>query len=121
MIETSCAAFSFVPFSQNGPQPSAHPCVFLLEHILDTVLEVFKPASQCLIHLPGDVLHSVGSYTPGLLPDGFSEFVQALLARPPMAAFEVIAQEIKAPSFAGVDNPRFGRVQGQPRSRDPWA
>ena len=38
-----------------------------------------------------------------------------------MASFKVIAWKIKAAFFVGVDNPRFGRVQGQPRSLPPWA
>ena len=61
-----------------------------------TVLEVLKPASQGPIQVGDDGLQALSVVTPGLGSNRVFELVQALLARPTLARFEVVTQKVKA-------------------------
>src|ERR1700757_37951 len=103
-----------VPRAEDGAEAAPSPAVQIAERGGVAVLEVFKPAPENPIHFPDDLVHAPGPQAPGLGPDRLFEFVQALLARPSVAALEVVTQKIKAALLCGVDNARLGRMQDQP-------
>lgn len=110
MVSAPGATLSFVALAQNRAQALTHPLVLGLERVLDTVLEVAKPTLERAI----DVRHHLAQRSrvelAGLLAYRFPELVQTLLARPPMAPFEVVAQKVESSSLAGIDDAGFGRV-----------
>ena len=78
-----------------------------------TVLEVPKPAFQCQIQFRADGFHTSSIVASGLAPHGVFEFIQALLARPFLSPFKMVAKEVEPSSLAGINDPCFSRVQFQ--------
>ena len=78
-----------------------------------TVLEVPKPAFQCEIQIRADGSYTSSIAASGLAPYGVFEFIQALLARPFLSLFKMVAKEVEPSSLAGINDPCFSRVQFQ--------
>ena len=78
-----------------------------------TVLEVHKPAFQCEIQIRAYGFHTSSIAASSLAPYGVFEFILALLARPFLSPFKVVAKEVEPSSLAGINDPCFGRVQLQ--------
>src|SRR6202030_672580 len=78
-----------------------------------TMLEVHIPAFQCQIQIRADGFHTSSITSSGLAPYGVFEFIQALLARPFLSPFKMVAKEVEPSSLAGIYDPCFGRVQFQ--------
>src|SRR5688572_8259834 len=121
MVPPSCTSAKFVPFAQDAPQPLAYPLVQRFERRPVAMLEVFHPAPQATVYVVDDVLHRVRALAGGLDPEGVLQSVQALLARPAVAAFEVVAQKIKTSRLTGIDDAGLGRMQAQPCLLHPLA
>src|SRR5271167_3979479 len=119
MIRTPTPSFPPVAKAQQATQPHAHPFVQGDEREAMTVLEVLKPASQGPVQVGEDGLQALPVVTPGLSSNRVLELAQALLARPTIAALEVVAEEVKAANLPGVHNPRLDRVQGQSHREGP--
>ena len=97
--------------AQQLSQPLTDPTVQGSKHGVLAVLEVFEPAHRTSVYFPDDVPQVSRSAAAGLFAYGCSEFIQALLARPAVATFEVVAQKVEPAFLAGVDNARLGRMQ----------
>ena len=78
-----------------------------------TMFEVPKPSLQGEIQIRADGFHTSSIVASGLAPYGVFEFIQALLARPFLSPFEVVAQEVESSSLPNIYYPGFGRVQFQ--------
>ena len=77
------------------------------------MLEVPKPAFQCEIQIRADGSYTSSIAASGLAPYGVFEFIQALLARPFLSLFKMVAKEVEPSSLAGINDPCFSRVQFQ--------
>src|SRR5205085_8112414 len=121
MVASSGAALPLVTFALDRAQALSHPLVFLLEDVGYAMLEVFEPAPQRPIHIGDDLTHRMWIEPPRLVTDHFPEFVPALVARPAIAALEVVSQEVEPAFLAGIDDARLGRVQRQSRRLRPLA
>src|SRR5580698_6157542 len=108
IVASARAACAFVPLAQNGSHSLPYPGVQGLECSPMAVFEILKPAPQRPVDVGGDFAHRAASDPAGFLPDGCSQLVQALLARPPIAALEVVTQKVEASLLAGVHDARFG-------------
>src|SRR3984957_2949740 len=71
------------------------------------------PAFQCAIQIRADGSHTSSIIASGLAPHSVFEFIQALLARPFLSPFKMVAKEVEPSSLAGINDPCFGRVQFQ--------
>src|ERR1700681_3386320 len=78
-----------------------------------TMLEVHIPAFQCSIQIRADGSHTSSIIASGLAPYSVFEFIQALLARPFLSPFKMVAKEVEPSSLAGIHDPCFARVQFQ--------
>ena len=78
-----------------------------------TMLEVHIPAFQCAIQIRADGSHTSSIIASGLAPYSVFEFIQALLARPFLSPFKMVAKEVEPSSLAGVYDPCFSWVQFQ--------
>ena len=76
-----------------------------------TMLEVHIPAFQCAIQIRADGSHTSSIIASGLAPYSVFEFIQALLARPFLSPFKMVAKEVEPSSLAGIHDPCFSRVQ----------
>src|SRR4051812_40352568 len=95
MVATGCTIGTYMPSPQDSAQTLPYPTVEWLEDGVLAVLEVFKPAGRAAIEFPDDVSHASGSAALGLFSYGCFELFQALLARPAIASFEVVAQKVE--------------------------
>ena len=98
-------------FAHHGAQTLAYPLVFLLENIGYTVLEVSKPPFDGDVQTSDYLRQRSGVQSSGLLADPLSELVPALLARPAVTSFEVVAQKVESSSLTCVHDARFGWMQ----------
>ena len=121
MVATGCTIGTYMPSPQDSAQTLPYPTVEWLEDGVLAVLEVFKPTGRAAIEFPDDVSHASGSAALGLFSYGCFELFQALLARPAIASFEVVAQKVETAFLAGIDDARFGWVQRQSRRLCPLA
>ena len=78
-----------------------------------TMLEVPEPAFQCEVHIRADGFHTPSIVASGFAPYGLFEFIQALLARPFLSPFKMVAKEVEPSSLTGIYDPCFSRVQFQ--------
>src|SRR5687768_597205 len=108
MIPPASTSAEFVPFAQDAPQPLAYPLVERFVRRPVAVLEIFHPAPQTAVDVVDDVLHRVGALAFRLSPECILQFVQALLARPAIAALKVVAQKIEASRLTGVEDACLG-------------
>jgi hypothetical protein len=102
LIDTSSPAFSFCLASEDAAQPSSHIAVDGLMDVGCTMFEVPKPAFQCEIHIRAEGFHTPSIVASGLAPYCVFEFVQALLARPFLSPFKMVAQEVEPSSLARI-------------------
>ncbi len=109
------------PPPQNTSQSHAHPLVHRRTRRPVAVSEIPKPASQRRAHRPHDGRHTASVGALGLRAQGVFELPQALRARPSIASFKVVAQEVEAARLRGIDDARFLRVQAQNVRFDPDA
>ena len=72
-----------------------------------TVLEVPKPAFQCEIQIRADGFHTASIVASGFAPYRVFKFIQALLARPFLSPFKMVAKEVEPSSLCV-------KVGGQP-------
>ena len=107
-----------MPTSQNRAQAASQPTVQSAEDPWAAVLEIFKPADQCAIHIDNDRLEALTRIPFRLRPQRVLEFLLTLLTRPMAMVAKVIAQKIKA-FRADVNDLRFRRMQGQTIGRHP--
>src|SRR6201995_3512157 len=77
------------------------------------MLEVPKPAFQCQIQIRADGFHTSSIAASSLAPYRLFEFIHALLARPFLSPFKMVAKEVEPSSLAGIYDPCFSRVQFQ--------
>ena len=82
--------------SQYAAQATSDPSVECRKRPLIAVFEILKPALKRAIHVRRDIGQTLAVTTPGLGTNGVFEFPQTLLAGPPCATFEVIAEEVKS-------------------------
>src|SRR2546423_7241285 len=111
MIPAPSTASPFVAFPQDAAQTLSYPFVQLVKCIGNAMPKVFVPARRAPVDVFNDGLQALGPQSSRLLPDGLFEFIQTLLARPPIATFEVVAQKIKTTLLRRIDKARFGRMQ----------
>src|SRR5262245_48739494 len=121
MVLSAGSAFLFMSRAQHRAQASPNPCVFGLKDVFDAMLEVFKPAPQGLVHIGDDFFHRLCSQPPRFLPYRLPKFISALLARPSIAPFEVISQEVETAFLTSIHYARLGRMQRQSHCLRPLA
>jgi hypothetical protein len=77
------------------------------------VLKVPIPAFQCEIQIFADSFHTSSIIASSLAPDGVFEFIQALLARPFLSPFKMVAKEVEPSSLVSSYDPCFGQLHLQ--------
>ena len=82
--------------SQYAAQATSDPSVECRKRPLIAVFEILKPALKRAIHVHRNDGQTLAVATPGMGTNGVFEFPQTLLAGPPCAPFEVIAEKVKS-------------------------
>src|SRR5271166_2015379 len=113
MIFSFGPAFPFHPAPEDTAQSPSHIAINGLQDMRPTVLEVPKPAFQCEIQIRADGFHTSSIVASGFAPYRVFEFIQALLARPFLSPFKMVAKEVEPSSLTGINDPCFCRVQFQ--------
>jgi hypothetical protein len=111
VILGSGPAFLLGTFSQEASQSSPDPAVYALQRIQLAKAEVVVSPPQDRIYPPDDALQTLSVVASGMLSKLLFQSVFALLARPLLSPFEMIAQEVESASLGCIDDLGFVRVQ----------
>src|SRR5512143_3271888 len=83
-------------FPQDAAQAPPDPAVKRRKRPLMAVFEILKPPLKRTIHVHRNGGQTCAVTTPGLGTNGLFELPQTLLAGPPCASLEVVAEEVKS-------------------------
>ena len=96
MVLTPATSSSPLPVAKDAPQAHPHPLVERLERGAVTVFEVLKPAPTDCVDSADDLSQADAVRALGVGTDRVLVLLQALLARPAIAALEVVPKEVEA-------------------------
>ncbi len=102
--QTAVAAF-LLALEEDAPQAPPYPTVQTTKHVrVRSVFEVFKPPARRPVDARNDHAQAVPMLTRRLGPNRVLEPLDALVARPALPTFEVVAQKVEA-LLGGIDKP----------------
>lgn len=110
MIGRTATTLTMVTSAENAAQTHPKPAVEALKGAV-AVLKVRKPADERAIDVRNNDREAIPARATRLLSHGVLEFLQALRARPPMPAFEVVPEEVKTAGVLRVHEMRFLGMQ----------